>query len=122
MPSAVKIAAEAHLRRSAGRPSIAGRFAEIVSVHIRKALQYAGCRTDSVRPQAALASHGSVLRSLLVQRSMTVCFVRGTLVVVRTVIAFQQVIAVTIFPVNLTQASSFRTDGTLVATTKAPKV
>jgi hypothetical protein len=39
--SAVKIAVAAHLRRSAGRPSIAtDRFAEIVSVDIRKALRF----------------------------------------------------------------------------------
>src|SRR3979411_2412675 len=40
---AVKMAAAAHLRRSAGRPSIAtGPLAEIVSVAIRETLQYAG--------------------------------------------------------------------------------
>ena len=42
--------------------------------------------------------------------------------IVRTVIAFQQVIAVTFFSVNLMQASSLSTDGSLVATTKTPKV
>jgi hypothetical protein len=38
--SAVKIAAAAHLWRSAGRPSIVtGPFAEIISVDIRKVLR-----------------------------------------------------------------------------------
>jgi hypothetical protein len=42
--------------------------------------------------------------------------------IVRTVIAFEQVIADAFFSVNLMQASSLRTDGILLATTKTPKV
>jgi hypothetical protein len=42
--------------------------------------------------------------------------------IVRTVIAFQQMIAVTFFSVNLMQACSFSADGTPIATTKTPKV
>lgn len=42
--------------------------------------------------------------------------------IVRTVVAFEQVIADAFFSVNLMQASSLRTDGILPATTKTPKV
>jgi hypothetical protein len=45
-----------------------------------------------------------------------------TKLVVWTIIAFQQVIAIGLFAVNLMQASSLSADGTLVAATKAPKV
>src|SRR5882757_3567369 len=48
--TAVKMAAAAHPRRSAGRPSIAaGSLAEIISVDIREGLQLSGCSTDSGR-------------------------------------------------------------------------
>src|ERR1700738_3556482 len=41
--------------------------------------------------------------------------------IVRTVVAFEKVIADAFFSVNLMQASSLRTDGILPATTKTPK-
>src|ERR1700676_424870 len=48
---AVKIAAAAQFRRSAGKPSIAaGISAEIVSVDIRNGLPIPGCRADTGRP------------------------------------------------------------------------
>jgi hypothetical protein len=52
--SEVKMAAAAHLRRSAGKPSIAASpSAEIVSVDIRKKpSKQAGCSTDAGQPAA----------------------------------------------------------------------
>src|SRR5713226_8526588 len=49
--TAVKMAAAAHPRRSAGRPSIAaGPSAEMISVDIREGLQLSGCSTDNGQP------------------------------------------------------------------------
>src|SRR4051812_29395251 len=49
--SAVKMATAAHLRRSAGRPSITtGPLAETISVDIRKALRLSGCGAEPDRP------------------------------------------------------------------------
>ena len=47
---------------------------------------------------------------------------REASIVGRTVIAFQQVIVVAFFSVNLMQAFSLSTDGSLVRATKTPEV
>jgi hypothetical protein len=65
---AVKMAAAAYLRRSAGRPSIStGPLAEMISVDIRKLSNFSGCSADAGQP-AGDTLHGAYANCLNVLR------------------------------------------------------
>lgn len=53
---------------------------------------------------------------------MTVHDLRTTLIVVRTVVAIQQVIVITLLSVDLMQTSSLGTNGSLITAAKTSKV